>query len=281
MKLKGTLTVCWILVLFIVVLTAATSVPLSSAHGNLRHVGVATTAYAVDYGRPRASFGSGDLPTLPADFFYPGSDPFTGEVEVCDGKDNDCDGVIEDGIPSGTFAFEATADSAVFVFDEPTGLRLRSVAPIEVTGTQAAQMFDVFFDVDLAPDPGGTTGGQMRLVPGQPGGNFIVDSFFDVSYEIEFVAPGGKPGDPGNRNGGGSATLTLQDPPDTIPAELLVDAIGEPDLLIPGNDGQSFRPFLFASNGGGLYRPLQSVPEPATAVLAVLAGLACLGLRRR
>jgi hypothetical protein len=106
-------------------------------------------------------FGTPDLPTLPADFFGPGSDPFDGVV-VCKGRPaNPTTNTLADTI------IERLED--VIVFDPPTPiniemieLNLISTRPVRVTyfgGT-----VESFFDVTVELDPTMPSPGQMTVV---------------------------------------------------------------------------------------------------------------------
>ena len=238
--------------------------------GNMTQVRLAMDTYEVDFGRS-------DLPPLPPDFFFVGSASFEGEVELCDGADDDCNGLDPDEFPDlGRLSFIEGATPQTFFYDDNTSFGFHSASPFAVVGPAGDVFYDIILEMDF--DPAGS--GQTTLSPGQPGSNFIVDSFFDVAYQFEFVPVGGIPGDPGNPTTSAVATLRLDAPTGTVPVDLRVGADGTTEALLLGYDGSQFAPMNFVSDGGGFELIFTGVPEPSTFVLA-LCGAALWSLRTR
>ena len=129
--------------------------------------------------------------------------------------------------------------------------------------------------------PGEPVIGTVSLDPPLSAGNssFIVDSFFDVTYEIDFTETGtGNPAPGGQLTG--KPTLLMEDAG-------MIPIFQQPGSLrvIPGFDGSSFNELTFSSPGGGhTLTLLSAVPEPSAFALSAI-GLITLGfagwLRRR
>ncbi len=253
---------------------AVTQTGLAAPGNNIKNMGIGSITYC------DLHFGSADLPPLPPNFFFLGSLEYADDVEMCDGADDDCDGnldgdELDDDV--GAFSFVEGINPQTYEFDINTSLSFHSANPITISDGGGG---DVFYDVILSMilDPGGS--GTTTITPGLPGGDFIIDSFFDVEYVLEFIPLGGSPGDAGNPTTSSSTSLSLQAPSETVPATLLVDGFGEPDQLLLGYDGSQFNVMDFQSTGGGFDVPLRGIPEPATLVLA-LCGAALWSLRTR
>lgn len=208
--------------------------------------------------------GAIDLPPLPPDFFGPGSDPFTGEIfmEWIDDDSDDDDWIDLDYV-------EGATPNVYETQLEP--LTLTSVEPIDVGG---GAFYDVTYTIsaDGLP-PGEPVAGSVILLPGQtlsPGSShLVVDSFFDIAYRIEFSEAG--TGNPAGTPITGTTQLQLQD----IDLPIYRRADGR---VVLGSDGSSIVPVQFASPGGGHVLVIQSVPEPATGLLALIAALGCVPL---
>ena len=197
--------------------------------GNMTQMRIASAVYEADMGFHRA-----DLPPLPADFFFAGSELFDGDVELCDGADDDCNGIDLDELDDlGRLSFTEGATPQTFFYDQDTTLNYHSASPIAVGGPAGDVFYDIVLDMNF--DPAGS--GHTTLAPGLSGSNFIVDSFFDVEYNIEFIPAGGILGGPSNPTTSAGATLRLDAPTGTVPAELIVDAVGDTQALLLGYDG--------------------------------------------
>ena len=201
------------------------------------------------------SFGAPDLPTIPADFFGPGSDPFDGTVAL---------EYLDPVIDNDSIELNLVEGTTPNVFDiEIEPLTLTSIEPIDVGG---GSFFDITFHIlaDGLP-PGEPVIGQVELPPSQtltPGAsNLIVESFINIAYEIEFNETGtGNPAAGGPLTG--SLSLLLQD----IDAPIWRQLEGP---VVLGSDGSSLVPLTYASGGGGLVLAIQSVPEPSALLLAL------------
>lgn len=140
--------------------------------------------------------GFPESPPIPADFFYPGSEPFFGEVcylgeplgETPFGFFGAADTIIlrPGGDPFDRCDLPAPAPVQVPI--QIVELKLVSVAPITVTGIQGPQQWDVLMDLStLGPAPGVL----MPVKTHCNGGTY--DSFLPIQPRFTFI----KVGDPG------------------------------------------------------------------------------------
>lgn len=99
------------------------------------------------------AFG-GDIPPIPADFFEPGSDPFTGTVRLGGAQFGSADTIIE---RIGSMDFPCDPASSQQVPIELVALSLKSCEPITVTsnGGLDPQEWDVSVDLSAVPAPPG------------------------------------------------------------------------------------------------------------------------------
>jgi len=226
------------------------------------------------------NFGNDDIPTIPADFFDPGSEPFTGTVEMRLGGREDTSDVFEiehgawitlDGLPPGE-PVQGTLP------EEKLHLEMSSKAPLEVLIGGSTYEFDVTVTVSYLDALGNPLPGQLHIE--SLGGNtYAVDSFFDIIYEIEFNPTAASPGSQRILSFEIPQRLALQQ--DT-PWRHSEPGGTSTDGFFLGTDGTNIIPYTFATPAGGLVLNLHSVPvpEPASGALASLA-LAALALRAR
>lgn len=126
---------------------------------------------------------------IPADFFGPGSDPFTGDIPLVGHPPNpsgplgDTDTVVRRLNPA-ALPFAGCTDTVPI---EIVALSLQSVNPITVTGSPSSGFTDSFFDVFVAIDPLRLSGGNMDITRTNSGS---FDSFFDIWTEITFQEVG-------------------------------------------------------------------------------------------
>ena len=120
--------------------------------------------------------GSNSIPAIPADFFFPGSEPFTGTVclrsKPIDPCSSNADTYIErmsSGVPDCNIPIKLTE------------LSLVSTAPI-VVDFPAESFFDVF--VTIKPSPPST--GQLEVTRKDPNGGTF-DMALNVRYRFEFT----------------------------------------------------------------------------------------------
>lgn len=196
-------------------------------------------------------------------FFGPGSQPFDGTVRLR-GVPIDpltllaTDTIIERqsvaGLPTELVAIEMIA------------LKRRSLEPIKVTYTNAPpSFFDVF--VELEPNPG--LSGAMTLQRTSPGGGIMLDSFFDITYRIDFVPLGGGPG----------PTLSLADRMHLANGPVPFSYVAPAHYF--GPDGFFPDVQMYESESGRLSLTMQMVPEPTSCVLAGCGLAMCLLAKRR
>jgi hypothetical protein len=171
----------------------------------------------------------------------------------------------------------------VAVETEMVAMSLHSVEPIEVTyGGGSPRFFDVFITLD---DRSGPSVGVYELThnpPGDPDGGWLMDSFFDVFFDIHFMPViGGAP-----LHLYRSQRLALADPvPWSHAGSPLYNhgdsggfflGLDPSDLLPP--DGPMPQTIIYEGSEFTWVVRLAAVPEPAT--LTFLA-LGVLGIRRR
>lgn len=135
--------------------------------------------------QPTTVIFGGDIPPIPADFFGPGSEPFTGEVKLrgvpLDPSESDVDTVVKRLEPAVLPGNGATATIDI----QLVALSLKSIEPIQVGDS----FFDVFVGVALH---NATIPGRMTLLRASDQGG-IFHSQLPVSAEIHFVEVGGGP----------------------------------------------------------------------------------------
>ncbi len=149
-----------------------------------------------DYYRTTATtavtFGEGAIPAIPADFFGPGSEPFTGTVQFTgapvDPATSDADTIVrrhgEAYLP-----FEGSVDTIPI---ELLTLSLMSVHPITVTyQSTSSQLYDVFMTLD----PGFPAMGSMTIQRTSPSGGTFT-STLQLLPVFTFAPAGGGPPTP-------------------------------------------------------------------------------------
>ncbi len=197
--------------------------------------------------------GNADVPPIPAGFFGPGSEPFISDP-LQDLHLTPTDPALPpfcspDGHPPiDLFQPDPTMPDPSVVSIELVQLNLQSVEPIQVLFDDGTTVpFDMFVTVTgLPPQPGELT----AFPPGQ----FTVDSFFDIAYQIDFV-------DPLTGIPAGEGPIFGQLPMISQPMPWFHD-IGN-DLLIPGFDGNILSPFEFVSPTGGMrLTGVADIPSP-------------------
>jgi len=121
-------------------------------------------------------FGTPENPPIPPGFFGPGSDPFMGHIDL---KGEPAGGVVNTQIARKTGGeLPATVDTEI------VALSLVSTEPIMVHNSQTMMVsfYDVFVTISMQePSPGSMTISKTH----ENGGTF--DSFFDITYQIEFI----------------------------------------------------------------------------------------------
>ena len=148
-------------------------------------------------GQSQVEFGGPDIPAIPADFFGPGSDPFTGVLKLEGANPGGPDTIVPGGaadIIVRRLASLSLADprpSPDTIQIELVALSLKSCAPITVTykGGQTPELWDV--QVDLSPMP--APQGQMEITKTHKnGGTFTSDFFVQPIFAFTKVgSPGG------------------------------------------------------------------------------------------
>jgi len=190
------------------------------------------------------TIGNTDIPPIPANFFGPGSEPFIPPPE----QFIQLVPPFPPNQPIDLFEPNPTMPDPTVISIEMVDLQLQSVQPIQVDFNDGGvQFFDVFVTLEgLPPQPGELT----AFPPGQ----FTVDSFFDIAYQIDFVDPvTGLLIDAG--------PLLGQVPMFSPPMPWFHD-VGN-DLLIPGFDGVDLEPFVFVSPDGGFgVSGIADIPTP-------------------
>jgi len=131
---------------------------------------------------------TGDYPTLPADFFGPGSDPFEGQICFEGAPAPTCLGDYDTIVRRTQDAefFDPLPDNATVPI-EIVELSLRSIAPIEVSFSGIPSFFDVFVELNVSfPLPAGSI--EIDLL-NPMGGTF--NSGFPVIPRFTFNEVGG------------------------------------------------------------------------------------------
>ena len=231
---------------------------------------------------------------IPADFFFPGSDPFNSVVNL-EGQPlgtwggfsdlGNADTIVErlsDAVPSGN---PPPDQPAPMIDIEIVALSLVSVAPITVTSGGADQFWDVFVQIDTTTLPLFTPSlGTMEITQTSALGGFYSSSL-EVFPLFTFVEVGNPTNvqfvDFGLLAVGPAVVLnTLNNP-------LWEYTPTQEQLVVPGLTGPNF--YITGDGGVG---PIQhsgphpveaATPEPSTLVLCGLGGVGLLayGWRRR
>jgi hypothetical protein len=210
-----------------------------------------------------------ELGKLPSDFFEPGSEPFEDHVAL----------IPDPTEPEGLIDYPGAPDMLAqppTIPIEIVALSLKSADPIQITvGGVPDSFFDVY--VDISP---GVFPSSLILDYNLAGdGGFVVDSFFDITYEIEFTPAGGP------RTG----ALIIADTMDGVLTNLYGDDApwfhtfpgGPAPGFVPGATELGLEPFLLDLGAGSMTLPVTSVPEPLTMSLLAVGGLALLRKRRQ
>lgn len=211
---------------------------------------------------------------IPADFFGPGSEPFEGQVAL-------------QGVP---MAGQGTTDTIVERFGDPdftpgptatipieiVALNLISADPIPVGFNGGGT--ELWHVMIMLPSPGQTQSGQYELDQGSPpGGTLNFDSFFDVTYELEFQSAAGGPILTDQRG----QHMAMQNAVPWSPTAPSRFDFGDSRGLFPGlNAHPEPETLLFGGSQFGWGVRLAVVPEPVTLVL-MAGGIAGLLGRRR
>jgi hypothetical protein len=214
------------------------------------------------------AIGGPGLPPIPAGFFGPGSEPFSGVVGLqgqcsqnCGGCDDDCDGDVDDS----RIDYVEDTDTGIFA-TALARLSLYSTSPIEVAVNGVASFFDVFVEIrapGLVPDA--PIPGSLQLPPGVtllPGTSAVVAaSSCDVHARFTFA-------DATTGAAVGQAIevdlpLVLQET--SLPIARQND--GTPaGRIVLGLDGSTAVPFTYASAGGALVLQMKSLTEAPVGV---------------
>lgn len=158
-----------------------------------------TDAWAVDL-PPQIQFGGLDMPPIPADFFYPGSQPFFGVVTFGGKPLSPGAGDADTLVQRVNFLDLPNLGSIATVPIEIVGLNLKSVDPIDITGIE----WNVILSLTPPPAPQGTmtatrthaTGGTFdSVLPVRPQFIFTpvlggLDRVWDPGVIIQFNSQG-------------------------------------------------------------------------------------------
>ena len=117
--------------------------------------------------------GAGNLPPLPADFFFPGSEPFEGTIDLRGDPLPGYVGSVNTLVERKEPAFVSSGPATIQV--ELIELRLVSVAPISVGDGMGGQ---VLYNVGIALNPNTPSEGFMTIEETMPslGGQFSLDA---------------------------------------------------------------------------------------------------------
>jgi len=230
--------------------------------------------------------GDSTIPALPADFFGPGSEPFTGNVSLKGSK------ILQNlGVERTAGATFGTPSAPQDIPLEIVELNLASIQPILVTYSGGlTEQWDMAINLDKDE----TSSCWIRAShnpSGEPDGGTIVplDSFFDIFAEVTFSYT--PPGETTRYRGFAiidRSHLTTSDAKWAHQNNNIAD--GADRDFIPGADpADPSAPLqVLFFDGGGLDLPLRvvgvGVPEPSTLLLAMacLVGLvAAQGRRQR
>ncbi len=137
--------------------------------------------------------GSTPNPPIPADYFWPGSDPFEGVINLVGdpifpalyGDVSTIVERLERAILPDPIGSSDTIDTQL------TGLQLRSAAPITVTGVGGPGEYDVMISLD----PGIPSTGQMTIHHETIEGGTYDGVSFQVYVQLDFMALSGPGGD--------------------------------------------------------------------------------------
>ena len=226
---------------------------------------------------------------IPADFFFPGSDPFNSIVDLEGEPLGSWDGfsglgntdTIVKRLDDALLPVNPPPDQTALTIDiEIVALSLRSVSPITVTSGGPDTFWDVFVDIDTTALPLVTPSlGTMDITQTSATGGFY-SAHLEVSPLFTFVKIGSPPGqvalDFGILGAGPAVVLdTANDPTwEYTPTHNQV--------VVPGLTGPNF--YIFGPIVHTGPHPIEiASPEPSTVILAAMAlvGLAAFGWRRR
>jgi hypothetical protein len=213
-----------------------------------------------------------ELGAVPSDFFEPGSEPFEGQVALIP-VPTEPEGLID--YPGNT----GLSTRPPLIPVEIVAMSLKSADPIQITvGGVPDSSFDVYVDIS----PGVAPGSLMLDYNLDGNGGFVVDSFFDVTYVIEFTPAGGpRTGD-----------LVITDTMEGVMTDLLGGDVpwfedfpggsgGPVPGFVPGATELDLQPFLIDLGSGSMVLPVISVPEPLTLFVMTAGGLPIMLKRRR
>ena len=223
-----------------------------------------------------ANFGGpSSIAAIPPDFFEPGSEPFEGQVAF-----------VGAGLP-GQVAFPGNTGLGGQPPTIPVELELFLVSAVPITVHNSSgidSFFDVWVELHTNPVPDQQLGLSYNI---PDAGGLVVDSFFDITYRIEFAPSGQLPGGGPEISGVLVGGLTAN----PAPGEVVPTAIpwfpsfpgGEPAPgLILGATETDLLPFYLKVGGDSIKADLVAVvPEPATLTLLALGGIAVLRKRRK
>ncbi len=254
---------------------------LAGASAAAASIGVGDDGFRVP-GGPNNVFdlGSSPLPAIPADFFGPGSDPFSDTLLV-EGATGGIDTVVSrltSTVDLDPLPYPNTATIDIEIVE----LNLKSISPITVTfnGGQNPELWDMEVDLSaLTPPP---PLGHMLIDKEHPNGGTF-DAVFSVQPRFTFT----KVGNPipifvldTGLEGLPPLEYWLMDPlpapwSTVSPFPFPVPPNGD---FFPGVAGGVPQPLVFDAGGGNrLELVLHAVPEPSALVLLSMAAVALLG----